>query len=162
VRLLFLCLAPGPARASPRNQHGRWKVRHRVVPVSGTGFRAPYPARVIESRPRRADYMTKATYLRPDEVSEMLRIWLMAMLAAALIVVVHDHDVLRRAGLIGYCTSSPRPAGTTGEWRACEKGVLDGRPNLSRQSCRLRAQNGSVEYWSCPARVESGPVASRR
>jgi hypothetical protein len=113
---------------------------------------------VIESRLRGADYVTKATYLRPDEVSEMLRIWLMAMLAAAVIVVVHDHDVLHRAGLIGYCTSSPRPAGTTGQWRAREKGVLDGRPNLARQSCRLRAQNGSVEYWSCPARVQASPV----
>jgi len=88
----------------------------------------------------------------------MLRIWLMAMLAAAVIVVAHDHDVLHRAGLIGYCTSSPRPAGTTGEWRACEKGVLDGRPNLSRQSCRLRAQNGRVEYWSYAARVQVSPV----
>jgi hypothetical protein len=117
---------------------------------------------VIDRPAGLSDHVAKATYLRPDEVSEMLRIWLMAMLAAALIVVVHDHDVLHRAGLIGYCTSSPRPAGTTGEWRACERGVLDGRPNLSRQSCRLRAQNGSVEYWSCPARVESGPVASRR
>jgi hypothetical protein len=92
----------------------------------------------------------------------MLRIWLMAMLAAALLVVVHDHDVLHRAGLIGYCTSSPRPAGTSGSWRACEKGVLDGRPDLSRNSCSRRGVSGHVEYWSCPARVESGPVASAR
>jgi hypothetical protein len=42
----------------------------------------------------------------------------MAILAAALIVVVQDHDVLHRAGLIGSCTSSPRPAGATGDWRA--------------------------------------------
>jgi hypothetical protein len=88
----------------------------------------------------------------------MLRIWLMAMLAAALIVVVHDHDVLHRAGLIGYCTSSPRPAGTSGAWRACEKGVLDGRPNLSGQSCRRRGEDGSVEYWSCPVRMEASAV----
>lgn len=88
----------------------------------------------------------------------MLRIWLMAMLAAAMLMVVKDHDVLHRAGLIGYCTSSPRPAGTSGAWRACEKGALDGRPDLSRNSCRRRGQNGSVEYWSCPARIESGPV----
>ena len=36
----------------------------------------------------------------------MLRIWLMAMLAAAVLVVVKDHDVLHRAGLVGYCTAS--------------------------------------------------------
>jgi hypothetical protein len=85
----------------------------------------------------------------------MVRIWLMAVLAAAMIVAVRDHDVLHRAGLIGYCTSAPRPAGTTGDWRACEKGMLDGRPDLTRQSCRLRGQNGSVEYWRCPAPVRS-------
>ncbi len=92
----------------------------------------------------------------------MLRIWLMAMLAAALLVVVRDHDVLHRAGLIGYCTSSPRPAATSGSWRACEKGMLDGRPDLSRHSCSRRGLSGSVEFWRCPAPVESGPVASAR
>jgi hypothetical protein len=88
----------------------------------------------------------------------MIRVWLMAMLAAAMLVAVRDHDVLHRAGLIGYCTSSPRPAGTTGSWRACEKGVLDGRPDLSRQSCSPRGQNGDVQFWRCPARVESRPT----
>jgi hypothetical protein len=102
--------------------------------------------------------VAKATYLRPDEVIEMLRIWLMAMLAAAALVVVRDHDVLHRAGLVGYCTSAPRPAGTTGSWRACEKGALDGRPDLSRQSCTRRGLNGKVEYWSCPASVRSAPT----
>ena len=85
----------------------------------------------------------------------MVRIWLMAILAAAVLVAVRDHDVLHRAGLTGYCTSSPRPAGTSGVWRACEKGVLDGRPDLSRQSCQPRGQSGSVEYWRCPAPVRS-------
>jgi hypothetical protein len=88
----------------------------------------------------------------------MLRIWLMAMLAAAMFAVVRDHDVLHRAGLTGRCTTAPRPAGTTGHWRACEKGVLDGRPDLSRQSCTRRGQNGSVEFWRCPARVRSAPL----
>ena len=89
----------------------------------------------------------------------MLRIWLMAMLAAAILVAVRDHDVLHRAGLMGYCTSAPRPAGTSGHWRACEKGVLDGRPDLSRQSCTQRGRQGSVEYWRCPAaRVRSSAL----
>ena len=89
----------------------------------------------------------------------MVRIWLLAMLAAAMVVAVRDHDVFHRAGLIGYCTSSPRPAGTSGVWRACEKGVLDGRPDLSRHSCQRRGQNGSVEYWRCPGRVDSTAAA---
>ena len=88
----------------------------------------------------------------------MLRIWLMAMLAAAMFAVVRDHDVLHRGGLTGYCTTAPRPAGTTGHWRACEKGVLDGRPDLSDESCTRRGLTGSVEYWRCPARVRSAPL----
>ena len=83
----------------------------------------------------------------------MLRIWLMAMLAAAMFGVVHNTDALHHAGLTGHCTTAPRPAGATGHWRACEKGVLDGRPDLSGQSCARRGQSGSVEYWRCPARV---------
>jgi hypothetical protein len=109
---------------------------------------------VIEASATKADKaLQQATYLRPDEVSEMLRIWLMAMLAAALLGVVRHTDVLHRAGLTGYCTTAQRPAGTTGHWRACEKGMLDGRPDLSRQSCTRRGQNGSVEFWRCPGRV---------
>jgi hypothetical protein len=92
----------------------------------------------------------------------MLRIWLMAMCAAATLMVARDLQVFHRAGLVGYCTTSPRPAGTTGSWRACQKGTLDGRPDLSRQSCTRRGLDGKVEYWSCPARVVSGPTAAGR
>jgi hypothetical protein len=92
----------------------------------------------------------------------MVRIWLMAMLAAAVIVAVRDHDVLHRAGLVGYCTSSPRPAGTSGVWRACQRGVLDGRPNLTRESCQPRGQSGSVQYWRCPPATREAESASRR
>jgi hypothetical protein len=86
----------------------------------------------------------------------------MAMLAAAVLVAVRDHDVLHRAGLVGYCTPSPRPAGTSGVWRACQKGVLDGRPDLTRQSCQPRGQNGSVQYWRCPPATREAESASRR
>lgn len=88
----------------------------------------------------------------------MLRIWLMAMLAAAVLITVKDQDLLHRVGLIGYCTTTTAPRGATGAWRACEKGKLDGRPDLARQSCRRQGVSGSVEYWSCPAKVESGPA----
>jgi hypothetical protein len=88
----------------------------------------------------------------------MVRIWLMAMVAAVVIVAVRDHNVLHRAGLVGYCTSSPRPTGTTGAWRACEKGVLDGRPDLSRQSCTPRGRDGDVQFWRCPAKVAAAPT----
>ena len=92
----------------------------------------------------------------------MLRIWLMAMLAAAVLVTVQDHDVLHRASLIGYCTTTTAPPGAKGAWRACEKGVLDGRPDLSRQSCSRRGLAESVEYWSCPAPVQSRHLTAQR
>jgi hypothetical protein len=88
----------------------------------------------------------------------MLRIWLMTMIAAAMFVGARDHDVLHRAGLLGYCSSSPTPPGANGHWRACEKGVLDGRPDLSRHSCSRRGLTAKVEYWSCPAALRSHAV----
>jgi hypothetical protein len=102
-----------------------------------------------------ADIGAKATYLRPDEVKEMLRIWLMAMLAATVLVTVKDHDVLHRAGLFGHCTTTSAPPGAKGAWRACEKGAIDGRPDLTKKSCSREGQSGSVEYWSCPTPVRS-------
>jgi hypothetical protein len=81
----------------------------------------------------------------------MLRIWLIAMLAAAVVGVSRDHDLLHRTSLIGSCTTTHAPAGQHGEWRSCRKGVLDGRPDLSRQSCRSQGRDGSREYWRCPA-----------
>src|SRR4051794_41558970 len=95
----------------------------------------------------------------------MLRIWLMAMCAAATLTVARDHQVLHRAGLVGYCTSAPKPAGTNGDWRAYQKGTLDGQPHLSRQACTRRGPGGKGEYRSCPTRIQSAPirqVASRR
>jgi hypothetical protein len=88
----------------------------------------------------------------------MLRIWLLAMLAAAVLVIAKDHDVLHRSGLIGYCARTYAPPGSSGSWRACERGVLDGRPDLSRQSCRAQGRSGKVEYWRCPATVTTSPV----
>jgi hypothetical protein len=88
----------------------------------------------------------------------MLRIWLIAMLAAAVVGVSRDQNLLHRTSLMGSCTTTSTPTGATGSWRACEKGVLDGRPDLSRQSCRRRARSGSLEYWSCPVRITASPV----
>ena len=90
----------------------------------------------------------------------MLRIWLMTMLAAAMLGVVRHTDVLHRAGLTGYCTAAPRPAGTSGQWRTCEKGVLDGR-RISRASPARCA--GRTDRWSTGAAPrESGRFGARR
>jgi hypothetical protein len=82
----------------------------------------------------------------------------MAMLAAAVLFAVKDQDLMHRAGLIGYCTTTTPPPGGKGAWRVCEKGKLDGRPDLSRQSCVRRGHSGRVEFWSCPAKIDAGPT----
>ena len=82
----------------------------------------------------------------------------MAMLAAAVLFTVKDQDLMHRAGLIGYCTTTTPPPGGKGAWRVCEKGKLDGRPDLSRQSCVRRGHSGRVEFWSCPAKIDAGPA----
>ena len=82
----------------------------------------------------------------------------MAMLAAAVLFTVKDQDLMHRAGLIGYCTNTTAPPGGKGAWRVCEKGKLDGRPDLSRQSCVRRSHSGRVEFWSCPAKIDAGPT----
>src|SRR3954466_5576729 len=95
----------------------------------------------------------------------MLRIWLMAMCAAATLTVARDHQVLHRAGLVGYCTSAPRPAGTTGDWRACQKGTLDGRRERARgrgaYRALIRARWDDAAALGTPALITQGGSMSR-
>ena len=88
----------------------------------------------------------------------MIRIWLIAMLAAALLAVIRSYDLLHATGLLHSCSTIAAPAGRHGSWHSCHKGLLNGRADLSHNSCRRRGQDGSVEYWSCPAKVESAPT----
>jgi hypothetical protein len=81
----------------------------------------------------------------------MVRLWLIAMLAAGLLTVVRSHDLMHRTGLLGHCAMTQAPVGSRGSWRACNKGVLDGRPDLSKH-CRREGRSGSVDYWRCPGR----------
>ncbi len=85
----------------------------------------------------------------------MLRLWLIAMLAAGLLVVVRSNDLLHTTGLLGHCAVTRTPPGAKGSWRACAKGMLDGRPDLSGDSCSRRGRAGSVEYWRCPRHAAS-------
>jgi hypothetical protein len=87
----------------------------------------------------------------------MKRVFAVAVLFAALMFGVKDHGLLQRAGLAGSCTSVQAPAGDEHAWRSCTPGKLSGTPDLSRQSCTRGNTVGKVEFWSCPAGVESGP-----
>jgi hypothetical protein len=72
----------------------------------------------------------------------MIRIWLMAMLAAALLVVARNYDLMHRTHLLSSCT-------THGAWSSCHRGLLDGRPEPSGRSCRRVTRSGSTDYWRC-------------
>jgi hypothetical protein len=82
-------------------------------------------------------------------VIEMLRIWLMAMLAAAVLVTVRNHDLLHRTHLLSSCTATQAPPNAHGAWRACRKGLLNGRPDLAGERCLREGRSGSLEYWLC-------------
>jgi hypothetical protein len=108
---------------------------------------------VICGRPAQADIPLQSDiYLRPAEV-DMIRIWLIAMLAAALLVVVRNTDLLHATGLLHSCSTVPAPSGRHGSWHACRKGLLNGRADLSGQACHSEGHAGSREYWRCPARL---------
>jgi hypothetical protein len=83
----------------------------------------------------------------------MIRIWLIAMLAAALLVVARNTDLLHATGLLHSCSTVSAPSGRHGSWHSCRKGLLNGRADLSKQACHSEGRAGSREYWRCPARL---------
>jgi hypothetical protein len=80
-----------------------------------------------------------------------------AAMVVALMAAVKDHRLLQHAGLAGGCTSIQAPKGDTASWRECHAGRISGMPDLSRQSCTRAGKGIHVEFWRCPASVESGP-----
>ncbi len=88
----------------------------------------------------------------------MIRIFLAATLVLAVMIVVKDGRVLRRAGVTGSCVSAAvAPDGS--ETKACRPGKLEGRPDLSGQGCTALTIAGRWEYWSCPAAIARDPRA---
>lgn len=88
----------------------------------------------------------------------MFRAAIIVVLAVALLVTMRDGRALRDTGLIASCTAVTAPYGQAGTWEACRPGRLAGRPNLKRQSCESVGMAADVEYWRCPAPVESAPA----
>jgi hypothetical protein len=85
----------------------------------------------------------------------MIRIWLIAMLAAALLMVFRSTDLMHATGLLGSCSATQPPVGAHGAWRVCRKGLLGGRPDPTGESCRSEGRSGSREYWRCPSASSS-------
>jgi hypothetical protein len=80
----------------------------------------------------------------------MLRILALSLLAIAVMAGIKDGRMLERAGLVGSCTPVATPEGQTGYWHSCKEGRLEGRPDLTRKSCKSIGLVGSLEYWRCP------------
>lgn len=83
-----------------------------------------------------------------------MRIVIIATLIAVALVVVQKKQVLQNAGLTGYCTTIPTPAGQSGYWHECRPGSLTGTPELSLASCKRAGTVGQVERWRCPTPLE--------
>lgn len=89
----------------------------------------------------------------------LLRIAALIAAAVAGLAAVKDGDVLERAGLVGSCTTVAVPGRASEAWQACRPGRLEGRPNLTRQSCISHGVSRELEYWRCPNPLVEPPAA---
>jgi hypothetical protein len=85
------------------------------------------------------------------------RVVVVGVLIFALMLVVKDGRLLRKAGLTGAC-SAVQTLGNGTQLEACRPGKLAGRPDLSHQGCQDAGVSGTYQYWHCPAAVSSGPT----
>jgi hypothetical protein len=86
----------------------------------------------------------------------LFRICAVGAMIFAVMVAIKDGRVLRATGLTGSCAIVQTASDGT-QVEACRPGKLQGRPDLTRDSCKDAGQSGSVDYWRCPAAVASGP-----
>ena len=84
----------------------------------------------------------------------LMRVVIVAVLIFATMVGVKNGKVLRAAGLSGSCRLV-QTAADGSEVAACTNGRLSGRPDLSGRSCTRLGMRDNLEYWHCPAGVDS-------
>jgi hypothetical protein len=84
----------------------------------------------------------------------LMRVVIAAVLIFGLMVAVKNGRLLRAAGLSGSCRLVQTASDCT-EVAACKSGRLAGRPDLSGKSCTRLGIRAKLEYWHCPAGVES-------
>jgi hypothetical protein len=88
----------------------------------------------------------------------MSRILATVALVVLAMALVKDGRVLHRVGLTGGCTAVATVSDGT-QWEACRPGRLEGRPDLSKDSCTSAGLRGRVEYWHCPAPLATAMAA---
>jgi hypothetical protein len=85
----------------------------------------------------------------------LLRIVFVTAAIAVAMGAIKDGRVLSQAGIVATCSTVAAPAGQTGIWHACKAGKLEGRHDLTRNSCVSHGTTGGLEYWRCPVQIES-------
>lgn len=78
------------------------------------------------------------------------RIVAAGVLVFLLMLAVKDGRVLRLTGLTASCTVV-RTAVDGSQLDGCRPGLLEGFPDLTRQSCTGAGVSGQMQYWRCPA-----------
>ena len=87
----------------------------------------------------------------------LVRLGIAALLVVLVIVVLRGTWALHASGMLGSCSVWSTGSDGTQEVR-CVKGTLDGHPDLSGKACTLQTLGGSVQFWSCPAPINSAPA----
>ena len=83
------------------------------------------------------------------------RVIIAGVVVLALMIAIKDGRILRETGLTGACSNAQTLADGS-QLQACRSGKLEGRPDLSRQGCKVAGLTGTYQYWRCPAAVVSG------
>ena len=86
----------------------------------------------------------------------LIRVVIAAVLIFAVMLGIKDGRLTRQIGLSGSCQVVQTAVDGT-QLDACRGGSLAGRPDLSSKSCTSTGFRGALEYWRCPAPVDSRP-----
>lgn len=85
------------------------------------------------------------------------RVFIVAALVLAVMIVIKDGRLLRTTGLIASCAVVSTAADGT-QLEACLPGRLEGAHNLSAQGCTYTGTAGRDRYWRCPAPLAASQV----
>ena len=90
----------------------------------------------------------------------MIRVLIVAAALGAALYGVKEERMLERATLLGSSSALVTTVASDGQWLACSPGRLMGYPDLSRDGCVRAEARGTLELWSCPAKVVSSRTAA--
>jgi len=85
----------------------------------------------------------------------LIKILLVGALVFAGMLIIKDGRFLARAGLTATCSQAFARNGQDEVVQACNRGRLEGYPDLTEKSCVAIGIKHRVEYWRCPAPVVS-------